>query len=70
MLTGSLVKDFHVEGFWPAFFGGLLISIISGILNVFFGPGERRAEAHVHTQGSPPPRDQRKDLGDGPVIDV
>lgn len=26
---------FHVTGFWPAFWGGIVISIVSGVLNVF-----------------------------------
>ncbi len=28
---------FHVEGFWPAFWGGIVISIVSGMLNWFAG---------------------------------
>lgn len=26
---------FHVDGFWPAFWGGIVISIVSGVLNWF-----------------------------------
>jgi putative membrane protein len=34
MATGDLVPDkhFYVEGFWPALWGSLIISIVSGIL--------------------------------------
>lgn len=30
---------FHVTGFWPALFGGIVISIVSGVLN-WFVPSE------------------------------
>ena len=69
MLTSSLVKAFHVEGFWPAFFGGLVISVTSGFLNLFFGGGRRHVEAQVRTENTAA-RTPPKDLGDGPVIDV
>jgi uncharacterized membrane protein YvlD (DUF360 family) len=69
MLTGSLVKAFHVEDFWAAFFGGLVISLTSGFLGLFFGGGQRRVEAHVQTEAGSAGK-PAKDLGDGPVIDV
>jgi len=69
MFAGVLVRDFRVDGFWPAFFGGLVISIISGFLGLLFGGGKRHVEAHVRTESSSS-RKQSKDLGDGPVIDV
>lgn len=31
--VGSFVKGFHVAGFWPAFFGAILYSIISWALS-------------------------------------
>ena len=34
-LTSALVSEFHVSGFWAAFFGSLVISIVSGVLNFF-----------------------------------
>lgn len=33
-LAGALNLNFHVEGFWTAVFGGLIISIVSWALNV------------------------------------
>lgn len=69
MLTDTLVKEFHVRDFWAAFFGGLVISVVSGLLGLFLGTGHRRVEAHVQT-GAGSPRKPTKDLGDGPVIDV
>ncbi len=69
MLTGQLIKDFQVDGFWPAFFGGLVISLTGGFLGFFFGGGGRPAEAQVRTDPGAP-RKPQKDLGSGPVIDV
>lgn len=69
--VGTLVKGFDVTGFWPAFFGGLLISLVTLALNTATGSGERRIDLHV-----PPRRRGRHDPpsgpppGQGPVIDV
>jgi putative membrane protein len=35
-LAGSLGFGFHVSGFWAAFFGGLVVSIVSFLLSVSF----------------------------------
>ena len=41
-LTAALVPGFQVAGFWAAFFGALLVSVVSWILNgLFIGPSER-----------------------------
>ena len=34
-LVAALVRGFHVNGFWGAFFGSILISIVSWILSRF-----------------------------------
>ncbi len=34
-LTSRIVPGFHVDGFWAAFFGAILMTIISFILNRF-----------------------------------
>jgi putative membrane protein len=34
-LTSVLVKGFEVHGFWPAFFGALLVSVVSWLLTAF-----------------------------------
>jgi putative membrane protein len=33
-LSGKLSLDFHVEGFWAALLGGLIISIVSWAMNM------------------------------------
>ena len=42
-LSGSLGIGFHVDGFWAAFLGALVVSIVSILLSVFVGDvSERR----------------------------
>jgi putative membrane protein len=36
-LSGALGIDFHVQGFWAAFLGGIVIGLVSTVLNVFVG---------------------------------
>lgn len=64
-LAGSLVKGFHVNSFWAAFFGALIITIVTLILNSFTGTGGARFKIR---RGGPAPG--RRDDDDGPVIDV
>ncbi|MGB7962780.1 MAG: phage holin family protein [Propionicimonas sp.] len=33
----ELNLGWHVDGWWPAFWGGLIVSIVSFVLNTFFG---------------------------------
>jgi putative membrane protein len=42
--VGQIVPCFHVPGFWPAFFGALIISIVSWLLSAFF----RGSDGHVY----------------------
>lgn len=72
-LAGVVVTGFDVDGFWPAIWGGVAVSLVSGVLNRIFG---------VHQQSpttSPTPRHPRHPdgsnrqgppAGSGPVIDV
>lgn len=32
LLVSSIVRGFEVSGFWPAFWGSIILSIISGVL--------------------------------------
>ena len=72
LLTANLVDGFHIEGFWSAFWGALVISIVTLIANTFTGRGDsqmsfRRAKA----QGAQSKRQaSRHDDDDGPIIDV
>jgi putative membrane protein len=63
--VGVLLPGFHVEGFWSAFWGALIISIVSVVLNSLTGTGNARVEV----RRGPRPKDSDSD-GGGPVIDV
>ncbi len=53
-LVAFLVKGFVVDGFWPAVWGSLVISVVGNILNVLVSE-EGRVEVVVH-RPKPPPR--------------
>ena len=36
-VSGLLGLGFHVDGFWDAFFGGLIVTIVSLLLSIFTG---------------------------------
>jgi putative membrane protein len=42
-----IIPGFTVSGFWPAVFGSILISVVSGLLNRFIG-------RHLTDRGAPP----------------
>jgi len=64
---GSLLRPaFWVDGFWSAFWGALVIGIISVVLNIMTGGGNSRVEFRRR----PPNGPNRPDGGSGPVIDV
>jgi len=64
--VGSVLKDFHVDGFFPAFWGSLIISLTSLVLNFLTKSNSGRMEIRVgKSPGRRPPRDDG-----GPVIDV
>lgn len=43
-LSQSLGLGFVVDGFWPAFWGGLLIGLASTVLTAMLGPERQREE--------------------------
>jgi putative membrane protein len=56
---------FSVDSFWTAFWGALIISVVSIILNSLTGTGDSRVR--VVRQRRPPDSDRK---GGGPVIDI
>jgi putative membrane protein len=65
LLVAALLPGFRVAGFWSAFFGALIISIVTLLLNTLTRSGDSRLQFRRGRQ--PPPRDGNDD---GPVIDV
>jgi putative membrane protein len=56
-LTAYFVQGFIVQGFWPAFWGALIISIVSSILNVMISEeGKIQVVVHRGRAEPPPPR--------------
>jgi putative membrane protein len=47
-VSGLFSLGFYVEGFWDAFFGGLIVSIVSLLLSMFTGVG--KTKVHVETR--------------------
>ena len=60
-----LQPHFYVDGFWPAFKGALIISIVSLVLNSLTGSGGSRVEFRRGGRPQDPDRG-----GNGPVIDI
>jgi putative membrane protein len=65
-LVGSVVKSFHVASFWSAFWGALVISLVSTIVNILLG--KNRVQVRASRNRRTP--DDRRPPGQGPVIDV
>jgi putative membrane protein len=64
--VGWLVGPFHVNNFSAAFWGGLVISLVSLIINPFLGG----RQARIEVQHGPRPPSRPKNGGGGPIIDV
>lgn len=66
-LVGEMVKGFHVDGFWAAFKGALVIAVLSLLLNTLTGSGNSRVRfGRVRRREEPSNRSDSS----GPVIDV
>ena len=64
--VGNLVTGFHVASFKSAFWGALVISVVSFAVNTLTGTGKSR----VHIRRGGPPQTKPPGNDDGPVIDV
>ena len=47
-VSGLLDLGFHVDGFWAAFLGGLVVSVVSLLLSLF--TGARKTKVHVESR--------------------
>jgi putative membrane protein len=48
LVIPSIVMGFHVETFWSAFWGAIVISIVSWILSAFFRGSDGRVHVLTH----------------------
>lgn len=64
-VVGQLVKSFHVDTFGAAFWGGLLISVVSIATNALLGTPDSRIVFRRSRR-----QDRSRGGGGGPVIDV
>src|SRR5580700_5473707 len=45
-VAGKLHEPFHITGFWPAFWGAIIVGVVSWLLSLTLG--ERRHEKDAH----------------------
>jgi putative membrane protein len=48
LVVPGVVVGFHVDGFWSAFWGAIVISIVSWILSAFFRGSDGRVHVLTH----------------------
>jgi len=48
LLVHTIVVGFHVDGFWSAFWGAIVISVVSWILSAFFRGSDGRVHVLTH----------------------
>ncbi len=46
-VAGKLSQPFHITGFWPAFWGAIIVGVVGWLLNVFLDE-DRRNRARQH----------------------
>jgi putative membrane protein len=42
VIAGDLTLPFHVTGFWPAFWGAIIVGLVSWLLNLLIGDNRKR----------------------------
>lgn len=48
LFVSKLIPSFYVDGFWNAFFGAIIISVVSWILSSFFRTSDGKIHAITH----------------------
>ncbi len=43
-VAGKLSEPFHITGFWPAFWGAIIVGVVGWLLNLTLGENRRREE--------------------------
>lgn len=47
-LAGGMVPGFHINGFWNAIFGAIIVSLVSGVLSIFFRSSDGQYHVITH----------------------
>jgi len=48
LLVSTIIPSFHVDGFWSAFWGAIIISLVSWILSSFFRSSDGKVHVITH----------------------
>lgn len=48
LFVSRLIPEFYVDGFWSAFFGSIIISVVSWLLSSFFRASDGRVYTITH----------------------
>ncbi len=48
LLVSTIIPPFHVDGFWSAFWGAIIISLVSWILSSFFRSSDGKVHVITH----------------------
>jgi len=55
-MVSSVVSGFYIDGFWSAFFGSILISLVSWLLSAFFKGSDGKVHVLTHHEQMKPAR--------------
>ena len=55
-IAGKLSQPFHITGFWPAFWGAIIVAVVGWVLNVALDDDRRRRRQSRQHYGAPPQR--------------
>jgi putative membrane protein len=42
VIAGQFDLPFHVDGFWPGFWGAIIVAVVSFLLSIVIGPRDER----------------------------
>ncbi len=48
LLVSTIIPSFHVDGFWSAFWGAIIISLVSWVLSSFFRSSDGKVHVITH----------------------
>ena len=47
-VAGKLSPPFHITGFWPAFWGAIIVGVVSWVMGLVLDVGRKAAKVAVH----------------------